>query len=418
LAPSLVNASENAHITKGIKQMAIADDIYGSKESLWAIDLEPGALFGVGSRKKTGERLKGYGATSVLLVCDLAMEKLGYAEELTEIIKASGIEVFQYAIEPKEPTSTECNNCVAFARKHTIDGIVGLGGGSAIDVAKMTGLVLANGGKTENYLGYGTDYSKTKTFRPVIALPTTSGTGAEVSTALAIEDDTKNIKAIGMHRATFAIVDPSYTVGLPKEVTANTGIDALSHALDSVCNTAGMRNWLADALSYEGMRVCHKWLPVAYEDSDNLEARSWMSYAAMVGGYILKLRRCSWAHAFANKVSDRYHLPHGVGCSLGLYGLVRYNVTENPEANRIIARSFGVDCPEGADMVEVGKKLVKATDDLQKRVGMKTMKEAGLDKGFIDDAIDKIKNDGKWKLVPNVPNFEVMAKSIYEAFEM
>ena len=385
--------------------------------SVFSINLSPNVLFGTDSHKQLGKKLKEFGCTKALIIYDMAMGKLGYTDELTQLAEAEGVSAVAYQTEAGEPSSDNIDRAYAFALENNVDGVVGFGGGSSLDTAKFVGLMLANGGKAHEYLGY-TNNKASKRFSPIITMPTTSGTGAEVTAGLiCVNDETKG-KTSTLSSVTYSIVDPMYTLGLPQEFTAGTGIDALSHALESVCNTKDIQHWIADTLGAECIRLCFKWLPVAYNDGSNLEAREWMSYAALLGGYTISNRKTTYGHLFANQVSDTYHYPHNVGVSVALSSVVRYNAKANPETNRIVARAIGIDCPDNADMAEVGKKIIQATDQLQKAVGMKTMKELGLDQKFLDTSIENMKKNDKWKIVPAQPDWDIVKQSLYEAFNL
>jgi alcohol dehydrogenase class IV len=382
----------------------------------WIIDMDPGVVFGEDSRKVTGDKLKEYGATKVMLLHDEIMTSLGYTKDLSDIIREAGMEVIAYQTRLGEPKSGWVDEAARFALENKADGLVGLGGGATIDTAKFVGKLLANGGNAEDYLGY-TNTSGSKTFRPIIVLPTTSGTGAEVNTALACDNESRGRKAFTMQRATLAIIDPTYTYGLPKEVTANTGIDALTHAAESLCNSAAMPNWMADTLGKECVKLVFEWLPTAYNEPGNKDARAWMSYAAMLGGYTIKLRKTTFGHALAQPIGNTYHYPHGVCCSVGMAAVVRYNVTGDPASTRLLAGCCGVPCPEDADMIAVGNEVVKRFDGLQKAVGMKNMRELGIPKDFVNEMVDQVSKDEKWKVVPNPPDFELLRKVTHESYD-
>jgi alcohol dehydrogenase len=381
------------------------------------INLSPNILFGTGSHKQLGQKLKEFGCKKALLIYDMAMGDLGHADELVRLVKAEGVDILGYQTEAGEPGSNKVDKVYLFAQENKVDGIIGFGGGSTMDTAKFVGLLLANGGKAHEYLGYANNKAS-KIFSPIITMPTTSGTGAEVTFGLVCNNDEKQVKSTAMSSVSFSIIDPAYTLGLPKDFTAGTGIDALAHALESVSNTKDIQHWIADTLGAECIRLCFKWLPVAYSDGKNLEAREWMSYAALLGGYTISNRKTTYGHLFASEVSNKYHFPHNIGVSLALSSVVRYNAKANPETNRIVARAIGIDCPKNADMTKVGQEIVVVTDHLQKTVGMKTMKELGLDKAFLDETIPNMAKNDKWKVVPAQPDWELVRESLYEAFEI
>ena len=384
----------------------------------WSIDFGPEVAFGAGTRKVLGEKLKTYGCKRALLIHDEAMEALGYLQELTDIVSKAGIELLTYAPEMGEPTPDRVDQAAAYAKDNQVDGLVALGGGATIDITKLVAKILANGGKAEDYLGY-TNTAGTNQFSPVIAIPTTAGTGAEITFGL-ICSNSKGQKRASKHNITFVIEDPEYTYKLPKGITANTGIDAFAHAVEVMSNTNAIPHLMADTLCKEAVRISYKWLPVAYADGSNQEARSNMMFAAMLGGYCLRLRKASFGHSIANQVCDKYHYPHGFGVSIGIEPFVRYNVKMNKKWTRMMAEALGIPCPaEGEDLTETGRQIVKAVDDLLKTVGEKSMKELGIPKEFIEEMVEGVKIDDKWKIVPPeaVPDFDKMKEAIEESWD-
>ena len=383
--------------------------------SVFRINL-PGVLFGTGSHEQLGKKLKEFGCRKAIVIYDVAMGNLGYADDLLKIVRAEGIEAVGYTTEEGEPSSDKIDRVYAFAKEQQVDGIVGFGGGSTMDTAKFLGLMLANGGQAHEYLGYANNKAD-KRFSPIITMPTTSGTGAEVTSGLVCTNDKLNQKTATMSSVTYSIVDPGYTLGLPQGFTASTGIDALAHAVESAVNTKDMQHWIADTLGAECIRLCYKWLPVACADGKNLEAREYMSYAALLGGYTIANRKTTYGHLFANQVSNVYHYPHNVGVSMALSSVVRYIAKVCPETTRLMARALEIPCPENGSTAEAGTKIVEATDRLQKSIGMKTMRELGLTKEFLDASIENMRKDDKWKVVPAQPNWDVVRETLYDAFD-
>lgn len=383
----------------------------------WKIDMN-NALFGPGVRLLTGEKMKEFNATKVLIVHDTVMKELGYADELVENIKAAGLDAVLYEMEPGEPSSGKVDRAYEqVLAMGGIDGIVGLGGGAAMDTAKMIGKLLVNGGKSEDYLGY-TNTTVAKPFHPLIALPTTAGTGSEVNGGLVCEIESQHLKATSPASATLALIDPTYTYKLPKSITASTGIDAMAHAIESLCNSASMPNWMADTLGKETVKLGLKWLPLAYAGGpENEEARNWMSYIAALGGYTVWLRKSTFGHAIANQLSNAFHIPHGVGCGIGLAAVMRYNITGDYAATRLLAPCFGIDCPEDANMEEVGQKVFEKFDALLKELELPSMKKLGIPESFIAEAAAGIRSDTKWAIVPNPPDFDLMEKCMHDSYD-
>lgn len=385
---------------------------------MWEIHNIHNAAFGKGSRTKVADYLKEFGCKKVALLHDAAMEPTGFAAEMADIIRSAGAEPVLYTTPADEPTSSGLDAFAVVCRAEGVDGIVALGGGSTMDTAKLAGKVLANGGKTVDYLGGYTALSVgNKIFEPVIAVPTTAGTGSESCWGIMCLNEDTGVKTFARHPVTRAVVDPIYTMDLPADITAYTGMDALAQGAECLVNTHAMPNRMADILSREALALSVKYLPIAVSEPHNELARESMCWAAMLSGYAITLRKTSSGHAIANQLSDHFGLPHGVGVGCGMAALARYNVTGDPETTKIWAPYFGVECPEGADMQEVGRSVVKKLDELQKSIGMKNMKQLGIPEDFCDVCADNISHDKKWTIVPNPPDFELLRKCLHEAWD-
>lgn len=385
-------------------------------EGIWKLDPITATVFGVDSRKQTGEKLKEFGVTKACIFYDEAVGSLGKKDEMVEIIEAAGIEAVAFQVEPGEPNCVSTDHAADFARENNIDGLVGIGGGSTLDTAKMVGVVLANGGKTLDYLGY-TAKPAEKVFSPIITLPTTAGTGAEVTWFLTNGDEDHNKLVCMYSPVTLAIVDPTYCLTMPRSVTANTGIDALVHASEEMAQTRAFPNLFVDELCKSTVEIIFKWLPKALEDGSNLEARVWMSYAALVAGYIIRMRGGHFAHPVANQLSNLVHCPHGVGCGIGMVALAHYCIDENNDWVRMTAKACGVECNEDSDMHEVGVKVAEAYTALHKLAGIPNLKALGVAEEEIDNIVDRVAADSKWKVVPAPPKFDLVKKAMHETYD-
>ena len=382
----------------------------------WKIHDLHDAIFGVDSRKQAGEILKSLGGTKALLVCGPNINALGYPEELIGILKEAGIETVLYVKDEGEPTGDMVNKGVAIARAEKIDSIVALGGGSSMDTAKMIGKVLANNaGRAEDLLGGYTALNVgTKVFSPVLLLSTTAGTGSEVSWGLMCENMDNLKKTFSVHPGTYAILDPTYYTTLPKEITATCGMDSLAHSLESLCNSVAMPHPLADMYCREGISASCKGMVAAYTDPNDIEARSYMAYAAMIGGSAITLRKTNLGHAVSNQLVDYYHFSHGVAVSVGLMAQLMYNTEKDPVSSSLIAPCMGIECPEGADLKEVGQKIYDKIYKMQKDMGVKNMKELNVPEEFCDTIAENVSKDKKWAIVPNPPDFDYLRVVLHQ----
>lgn len=385
----------------------------------WKIHDLHDAIFGVDSRKQAGEILKGLGGTKALLVCGPNIHALGYPEELIGILKEAGIETVLYVKEEGEPTGDMVNKGVAIAREEKIDAIVGLGGGSSMDTAKMIGKVLANDAqRAEDLLGGYTALNVgTKVFSPVLLLSTTAGTGSEVSWGLMCENMDNLKKTFSVHPATYAIIDPTYYTTLPKEITATCGMDSLAHSLESLCNSVAMPHPLADMYCREGISASCKGMVAAYNDPNDIEARSYMAYAAMIGGSAITLRKTNLGHAVSNQLVDYYHFSHGVAVSIGLMAQLMYNIEKDPVSSALIAPCMGIACPEDADRKAVGQAIYDKIFKMQKDMGVKNMKELNVPEEFCDTIAENVSKDKKWAIVPNPPDFDYLRVVLHQIWD-
>lgn len=382
----------------------------------WKIHDLHDAIFGVDSRKQAGEILKSLGGTKALLVCGPNINALGYPEELIGILKESGIETVLYVKDEGEPTGDMVNKGVAIARAEKIDAIVALGGGSSMDTAKMIGKVLANNAeRAEDLLGGYTALNVgTKVFSPVLLLSTTAGTGSEVSWGLMCENMDNLKKTFSVHPGTYAILDPTYYTTLPKDITATCGMDSLAHSLESLCNSVAMPHPLADMYCREGISASCKGMVAAYNDPNDIEARSYMAYAAMIGGSAITLRKTNLGHAVSNQLVDYYHFSHGVAVSVGLMAQLMYNIEKDPVSSSLIAPCMGIECPEGADLKAVGQKIYDKIYKMQKDMGVKNMKELNVPEEFCDTIAENVSKDKKWAIVPNPPDFDYLRVVLHQ----
>ena len=281
-------------------------------------------VFGENALDRLGDLAKELGGVRVLLVTDPGIIRVGIPERAVDALKAASIDAFIFDDVTENPTSRNVADGVLFAKDQGgIDLLIGLGGGSAMDCAKGINFILTNGGRMEDY--WGVDKA-TKPMLPSIGIPTTAGTGSEAqSFALISQEDTHQKMACGDKKAQFrtVILDPVLTATTPKGVTASTGIDAISHAVESYVSTR--RNPIAQMFAKEAWQLLGKSFEVVVSDSKNIEARSRMLLGAHLAGAAIENSMLGAAHACANPLTSRYNITHGVAVGLMLPSVVRFN---------------------------------------------------------------------------------------------
>ncbi len=267
-------------------------------------------------------------------------------------------------------------------REAGCDGLVALGGGSSIDTAKSIGVVAVHGGSIARY-EWGHDPIE-KRIPPLVAIPTTAGTGSEVTLWAVITDHERRVKfnvggtpLIGAH---VALIDPELMLGLPPAVTAATGMDALSHAIE--CFTCDYHQPFNDAVALYAIELVARWLRVAVEDGANLEARTQMAHAATLGGMAYGTESAGAAHAMSQSAGGVHDCPHGALTARVLGPVCEYNVPAAPERYARIAQGLGVDTG-GLDVVDAARAGVEEVYRLTDDVGIPGMEQLGFSKDEI-----------------------------------
>jgi alcohol dehydrogenase len=291
-------------------------------------------VFGAGSIQGVGDLAKNFAARRVLLVTDPGIVSAGHAGRVRALLEAAGVEVTCYDQVRENPTTRCVDSCVEVARGAAIDTIVGLGGGSSMDTAKGCNFILTNGGQMKDYWGVG---RATRPMLPLLAIPTTGGTGSECqSFALIADEQTHQKMACGDPKAAarIALLDPALTCSQPARVTACSGIDALAHALETLVTKP--RTPLSLMFSREAFRLVIAGLPRVLESPSDLEARGWMLLGAAWAGTAIENSMLGAAHAAANPLTAHFGVPHGHAVGVMLPHVVRFN-SSDPAAARAYA---------------------------------------------------------------------------------
>ncbi len=317
-------------------------------------------VFGAGALGRIGELAKQLGRSRALLVTDQGIVKVGHAKHATEFLEAAGVSVAIYDRVHENPTTVDVNECLAVARAHDIDLIIGLGGGSSMDTAKGCNFLLTNGGQMRDYWGVG---KATKPMLPMIAVPTTAGTGSECqSFALIADADSHQKMACGDAKAApaVALLDPILTLTQPRQVTADTGIDALAHAIETAVTTK--RNEISTLYSREAFKLIASNLDLVLQQPDDIEARGRMQLGAAFAGLAIESSMLGAAHSAANPLTAHFNVIHGRAVGLMLPHVMRFNAVL-PAA----ARAYE-DLARAARLADNGDDAHKAVDALVARV--------------------------------------------------
>lgn len=303
-------------------------------------------VFGAGVLSRLGELAREFEVSRVLVVTDPGIVAAGHAARVEDLLRASGMSVATYAGVRENPDENDVDRCLAVARDHGVDLFVGLGGGSAMDTAKGVNFLLTNGGRMADYKGIG---RASKPMRPLIAIPTTAGTGSECQSFALISDASTHMKmACGDPKAAakVAVLDPELTLSLPARVTACTGVDALVHALETAVTRK--RTAVSQLFSREAFRLCFEALPRVLSNPSDLGARGAMLLGAAYAGMAIENSMLGCAHAAANPLTAHFGVVHGeaVGCLIS--GVIRRNAADPASAIEYLslAKSVGLGSVE------------------------------------------------------------------------
>ena len=286
-------------------------------------ELRTRVVFGEARFGELGSLARELGFQRTLLVADRGMVAAGYVARAIELLAGGGVEAFAFHDFEANPDTAMVEAGGVFAASRCVDSIVGLGGGSSLDCAKGINFVLTNGGSVRDYRGYG---KAQRPMLPMIAIPTTAGTGSESQCYALISDEKTHEKmACGDPKAAFrvAILDPLLTRSQPRHVTAATGYDAISHAVESYVTTR--RNAMSQTFAHQAWRLLAANYDRVMRDPDDLEARGAMQIGAHLAGIAIEHSMLGATHACANPLTAHYGITHGLAIAVLLPHVVRWN---------------------------------------------------------------------------------------------
>jgi alcohol dehydrogenase class IV len=352
--------------------------------SAWNFHSAGQLVFGRESIAQLGKLVARRKLARVLVVTDRRLEAAGIVDRILTPLRGAGIEPILFAEGEAEPSVAVAEAAVEAGRDARLDGIVGLGGGSNMDLAKVAAIVLAHGGRPSDYFGFDRVPGPVL---PLVCVPTTSGTGSEVSHAAVLTDTVNHLKVSTLSqflRPALAVVDPALTDGCPKQVTADSGIDALTHAIEAYT-----------AIDYTQLEVGHEHDPVAYEgrhplgmclaekaieligknliaavtDGSNREARDGMALAATTAGLAFSNCAVALVHALEYPIGAVLHCSHGAGNGLLLPHVMRYNLPERVESFARVAELLGENTA-GLNQQQVAEQAVAAVERIARAIGI------------------------------------------------
>lgn len=390
-------------------------------------------VFGSGKSSELGEIIKGMNANKVLIVTDKGVVQAGILKKIEEPLEAAKLDYAVFDEVEPNPLDTIVEKGAKLAREIKPDAIIGLGGGSPMDSAKGISILATNPGSIRDYEIRGLeDFGKIKKDpTPLITIPTTSGTGSEGNFWAVITNTERwNKMAIGgpppypggpCIAAKVALDDPLLTVTLPERQTATTGVDAFTHSYEAY--TANVSNPIADALSEYSMKLVGEYLPIAYANGNDVEAREMMMLASCLGGIAFANSDCAGVHCLGEALGGMYGnppkpvIPHGLCCSLFLPWMMEYNGMTDPVKHTNVAKFLGENI-EGLPLTEAARKSADGAKRLIKTVELPTSLKA---LGVKEEDLKAIAERAGWNVSvgsnPRVLTYEVFLDVLKKAYQ-
>ena len=369
-------------------------------------------IFGIGTKVIFGEGvinslntiIRDLNGEKVFFIYDKGVLNAGIMEPLFNILKNNNIEYVEFSEVEPNPSIDTIEKAAEIGRNEKVDIIVAVGGGSPMDTAKAVNVLLTNPSPLTQYEGFGITVNQTK---PLITIPTTSGTASEVTSVSVItnkKETRKFIIAGKQLEPTIALVDPELTYKLPPSITASTGMDALTHAVESYLSLAGTS--LTRALSIKSIELIYKNIRIAYKDGLNKEARANMILGSLMAGLAFNNTGLGIVHAFAHPFSAHCNLAHGVANAIALPYGIEYNSKVVPNLVKEVGTAMGLKLSECSNE-EASQLVIEELKKLSNELGIPKLSDIGVTKEMIETLAEAtLEEKGSLVTNPRELNFD------------
>lgn len=343
-------------------------------------------VFGRDSVKKLPEIIRGYHAKKVMLVYDAGVKVAGIADKVLENMNKANIEIVIFDKVIPNPTNQIVEEAAQMAQDAGVDVFVAVGGGSSIDLTKAVDILMTNPGPISQYGGIGMVKNE---LLPLIAIPTTAGTSSEITNVSALIDTEKVVKYVVIDNKLVpskVIIDPEFTKTMPASVTAATGMDAITHAVESYISN--MATPLTEYNSLQGLKIIYDNLPTAVKDGSDMDAREQMMLGCVITGFGFSNANLGLVHGIAHTLSAHFQLAHGMANATVLPYVMAYNADSCPEKMVELAKAIGLPvsgCLE-KDKNLLSEELLRLT----KKLGIKTLSEQGIKEEDFDMLAEEV----------------------------
>lgn len=347
-------------------------------------------MYGPGSFDEVGKVTESFGKKA-MIISDPIMDRIGNVQLCEKHLSEQGIPYAKYTGIDSEPTDIHVREALAICREEECDVIVAVGGGSCLDTAKAVAVLMTNGGHIRDYVGIQQPYAKRSL--PLIAVPTTAGTGSEVTKVTVIIDTENDVKLMISHPAFLpaaAIVDPMLTLSCPPSVTAATGVDALCHAIEAFISRRAQP--VTDTWALKAIELIMNNLRLAFQHKDHIEARTEMALASMLAGAAFSNSSVTLVHGMSRPIGAMFHVPHGVSNAMLLPAVLEFTKESAAERLAVIGRLVKPELKAISDE-EVVDELILEIKRLCGDLKIPNMKTWGIEKDKLEPLLSKMAAD-------------------------
>jgi len=344
---------------------------------------------GPGAAKEVGSFAKGLGKKA-LIVTDTNLEKIGLLNEIKKSLEVAGVPFAIYEKVVTEPTMDYTEEGLKVFKEAQAEFLIAVGGGSPMDAAKGISALATNPGKMSDFMGAN---KIPKPGAPIIAIPTTAGTGSEVTQFTIITDTTKDLKmliASPQVMPRVALVDPLMTLQMPPGITAATGLDALTHAIEAYVSVKAQP--ITDILALQAIRIISANLRQAWSNGDNLEARTNMMIASLEAGLAFSNSSVALVHGMARPIGAYFHVPHGISNAALLPTVMEFSIFGNPQRYADIAQAMG-EITEGLSVLDAACLAAEAVKRLNGDLKIPTLRYLGVEEKKFNTVVEQMAKD-------------------------
>jgi alcohol dehydrogenase class IV len=344
---------------------------------------------GPGAAKEVGNFAKGIGKKA-LIVTDANLEKLGLPKEVMKSLEIAGVPFAIFSRVVIEPTQDNVEEGLKAYKEAGVDFLIAVGGGSSMDTAKAIGALATNTGRISDFMGAN---KIPKPGAPLIAIPTTAGTGSEVTPFTIITDTAKDVKMLIASPNILprvALVDPLMTLTMPQGITAATGLDALTHAIEAYVSVKAQP--ITDTLALQAIRLIAANLRQAWSNGDHLEARTNMLIGSLHAGLAFANSSVALVHGMARPIGAYFHVPHGVSNAALLPTVIEFSILGNPKKYADIAEAMG-EMTEGLSLLDAAYLTADATRRLNDDLKIPTLSGLGVEEKKFNTVVKQMAAD-------------------------